>query len=36
MKKELIFAAGQSAPRGAYSPALKVDLGSATMLFVTG
>lgn len=36
MKKELIFAAGQSAPRGAYSPAVKVDLGSATMLFVTG
>lgn len=36
MKKELIFAAGQSAPRGAYSPAVKVDLGPATMLFVTG
>lgn len=36
MKKELIFAAGQSAPRGAYSPAVKVDLGSATMLLVTG
>jgi enamine deaminase RidA (YjgF/YER057c/UK114 family) len=36
MKKELIAASGQSSPRGAYSPAVKVDLGSATMLFVTG
>ena len=36
MNKELIFAAGQPAPRGAYSPAVKVDLGAATMLFVTG
>ena len=36
MKRELIIAAGQSAPRGAYSPAVKVALGGAAMLFVTG
>ena len=37
MKKNLIYPAGHAAPRGAYSPALKVDLGNgAAMLFVTG
>jgi len=36
MKKELIVAAGQSAPRGAYSPAVKLELGGASLLFVTG
>ncbi len=36
MKKDFIAPPGQSAPRGAYTPAIRVDLGSATMLFVTG
>jgi len=36
MKKEFITPPGQAIPRGAYTPAIKVDLGSATMLFVTG
>ena len=36
MKKEFISVGGQSAPRGAYTPAIRVDLGTATMLFVTG
>ena len=36
MKKSFIAPPGQSAPRGAYTPAIHVDLGSATLLFVTG
>ncbi len=36
MKKDFIAPDGQSAPRGAYTPAIRVDLGSATLLFVTG
>ena len=36
MKKDFIAPPGQSAPRGAYTPAIRIDLGSATMLFVTG
>ena len=36
MKKSFIAPPGQSAPRGAYTPAIRVDLGSATLLFVTG
>ena len=36
MKKSFIAPPGQSAPRGAYTPAICIDLGSATMLFVTG
>lgn len=36
MKKSFIALPGQSAPRGAYTPAIRVDLGTATMLFVTG
>jgi enamine deaminase RidA (YjgF/YER057c/UK114 family) len=36
MKKSFIAPAGQSAPRGAYTPAIRVDLGAVTMLFVTG
>ena len=37
MKKNLIHPAGHAAPRGAYSPAVKVALpGGGVMLFVTG
>ena len=36
MKKFFIAPPGQSAPRGAYTPAIRIDLGSATLLFVTG
>ena len=36
MKKSFIAPVGQAAPRGAYTPAIRIDLGSATMLFVTG
>lgn len=36
MKKTFIAPPGQSAPRGAYTPAIRVELGTATLLFVTG
>lgn len=37
LKKALVYPAGHAAPRGAYSPGLKVDLpGGGVMLFVTG
>ena len=36
MKKSFIAPPGQSAPRGSYTPAIRIDLGSATLLFVTG
>ena len=37
MKKNLIHPAGHAAPRGAYSPAVKVALpGGGVLLFVTG
>ena len=36
MKKDFISPPGQSSPRGAYTPAIRVELGTATMLFVTG
>ncbi len=36
MKSEIIFPPGFPAPRGAYSPAIRVDIGSAALLFVTG
>ncbi len=36
MKKSLIHPAGHPEPRGAYSPGIKIDLGGAALLFVTG
>jgi 2-iminobutanoate/2-iminopropanoate deaminase len=36
MEKTVIQPPGHPPPRGAYSPAVKVDLGGAAMLFVTG
>jgi enamine deaminase RidA (YjgF/YER057c/UK114 family) len=37
MKKTFVYPAGHAAPRGAYSPGLKVELGNGeVMLFVTG
>lgn len=37
LAKSLVYPAGHAAPRGAYSPGLKVTLpGGGTMLFVTG
>jgi enamine deaminase RidA (YjgF/YER057c/UK114 family) len=37
MKKILVYPAGHAAPRGAYSPGLKVELGDGSvMLYVTG
>ena len=37
MKKTLVYPAGHAAPRGAYSPGLKVELGDGSvMLYVTG
>ena len=37
MKKTLVYPAGHAAPRGAYSPGVKVELaGGDTMLFITG
>ncbi len=37
MKKSSVFPFGHAAPRGAYSPATKVELGNGTsMLFVSG
>jgi 2-iminobutanoate/2-iminopropanoate deaminase len=36
MHKTLINPPGQSAPRGAYSHGLKIELAGAAMLFVTG
>lgn len=37
MKKTLVYPAGHAAPRGAYSPGVKVELGDGSvMLYVTG
>ena len=36
MIPQIVFPPGFPNPRGAYSPAIKVPLGGATMLFVTG
>lgn len=36
MKKDFISPRDQSIPRGAYTPAIRVELGTATLLFVTG
>ncbi len=36
MKRTIIFPPGHSAPRGAYSPAIKVETTGATFLYLTG
>jgi 2-iminobutanoate/2-iminopropanoate deaminase len=36
MQKHFVHPPQHPAPRGAYSPGLKVELGGATLLFVTG
>ena len=36
MKKDLIYPAGHPAPRGSYSPGIRIRLGDATLLFMTG
>lgn len=36
MPRQLFFPSGHPAPRGAYSPGLRVDLPGASLLFVTG
>ena len=36
MNKTLIFPKGHPPSRGAYSPGVRIDLGSASLLFITG
>jgi reactive intermediate/imine deaminase len=36
MKKSIIYPKNHPAPRGAYSPGVKIDLGGAALLFATG